>query len=652
MNFERKKRILVVISDTGIAETLKIAKKLRKENQDVTILALSVKVEQALQKASFNYNTLRDFYISQLNNDLSRQWNQAARFVSQLGEQKLDGVHRFQEILSYDGISLWMLASQIFAITHMVRIVTEFEFAEYLFDSVKPHHIVLSSNTNSFLKNIFALATYKGISVSVVRSGGIKNYVRKCFIIRLKPLLKLGVELLVAYRAARENRLLKMCNKNIDTKEKRAVFINFFPPRLSSVVPVVKELEKNYSRPSLIMLHRRWSNISRVELDKNNISYRFFEGYFSWDIMRKAYRGQCLLKKRWKSVADKFYNAINYEGLPMGQAVKEFVGEYFPSRFMEIIRDIETVKVILEKEDPGIIVCTDDFGTAIRTFFQLSGKRQIPTLRLQYGTTVAPCLPDWDFRTWDKAALSGGEIMNLLIKEKDIDPESLVVTGQPRYDDFTPLDKKSREAISRLYGVNSTKRLILFTSAPYNELGFGSIEGILSKDEYYIWLYEIYHASQKVPNSQLIVKPHPNPRDRVRIHYEVLSKVGNQHTNIVIVDRNSNIKDLIGTCDVLVTWDSNSGLEAMLLGKPVVIVNLTGRRDIIPYVSEGAALGAYKADEIVACIKKALEDINVRKSLLEAQKAFVDKRIFRSEIKASYRVAELIENMIREKDIQ
>jgi CDP-glycerol glycerophosphotransferase (TagB/SpsB family) len=44
----------------------------------------------------------------------------------------------------------------------------------------------------------------------------------------------------------------------------------------------------------------------------------------------------------------------------------------------------------------------------------------------------------------------------------------------------------------------------------------------------------------------------------------------------------------------MITAYSTTAIEAMILKKPVVIVNLSGEKDQMPYVRSGASVGVYK----------------------------------------------------------
>jgi CDP-glycerol glycerophosphotransferase (TagB/SpsB family) len=89
---------------------------------------------------------------------------------------------------------------------------------------------------------------------------------------------------------------------------------------------------------------------------------------------------------------------------------------------------------------------------------------------------------------------------------------------------------------------------------------------------------------------------------------------------------------------------STVGLEAMLLDKPVITFDPIGTMN--PYAETDAVIGVRKENDLVAAIKGALYDPEVRRKLSEARRKFVYEYAYLQDGKASQRVANLIEKMI------
>ena len=94
----------------------------------------------------------------------------------------------------------------------------------------------------------------------------------------------------------------------------------------------------------------------------------------------------------------------------------------------------------------------------------------------------------------------------------------------------------------------------------------------------------------------------------------------------------------------MITTFSTSGLEAVVLNKPVITINLTGRPDPVDYAEKGVAIGVYKGKNLYYAINNALYNEDVRKSLLRERKKY--KRDYFLDGKASERISNVIESMV------
>jgi len=68
----------------------------------------------------------------------------------------------------------------------------------------------------------------------------------------------------------------------------------------------------------------------------------------------------------------------------------------------------------------------------------------------------------------------------------------------------------------------------------------------------------------------LAIKEHPALIGA--IDYERVSKMLNCYNNLVLLDPNTNNYDVLRTADAVITINSKSGAEALLLGKPVIVL--------------------------------------------------------------------------------
>ena len=99
-------------------------------------------------------------------------------------------------------------------------------------------------------------------------------------------------------------------------------------------------------------------------------------------------------------------------------------------------------------------------------------------------------------------------------------------------------------------------------------------------------------------------------------------------------------------CQLLITKYSTTALEAMIINKPVVVINLSGQPTPVPYAEEGAALGVYRYEDIEQAILNALYDEETRGRLKTGRYQFVRNWAGEPDGKASQRIVTLMKEMV------
>ena len=86
-------------------------------------------------------------------------------------------------------------------------------------------------------------------------------------------------------------------------------------------------------------------------------------------------------------------------------------------------------------------------------------------------------------------------------------------------------------------------------------------------------------------------------------------------------------------------------MEAVILNKPVIILNLSGDPDRVNYVHEGVALGVYDPANLPATVEKILDDSSI---LHEKREDYIKKYLYKVDGKATERVVSLIKPLLEE----
>ncbi len=158
-----------------------------------------------------------------------------------------------------------------------------------------------------------------------------------------------------------------------------------------------------------------------------------------------------------------------------------------------------------------------------------------------------------------------------------------------------------------------------------------------------VFIRNTLRALRKFPSHQVIVKLHPTHHIEYR---RLVSTIADQEGTEVTITKD-HLWDILAISDVVIVADSTVGLEAMILGKPVVSVQRYPHLERVPYVASGAgaALDASSVEDIEESVTKALGDEQIRRGLEAAQRDFVYQYAYSQDGEASARVAGLIRQM-------
>ena len=157
-------------------------------------------------------------------------------------------------------------------------------------------------------------------------------------------------------------------------------------------------------------------------------------------------------------------------------------------------------------------------------------------------------------------------------------------------------------------------------------------------------LEAVIEAVNELDGVQLVIKASPGDESEDRLKY-IAGKYS--HKNIPIY-KDCNLAELLRLSDVVITYFSTVGLEAMIFKKPVILINFSDIPDRMDYVKEGAAIGLYKREDTAIHIKKVLWDPDTIKRLDESSRIYLEKYTGLQDGRASSRVVNLIRDMVED----
>jgi CDP-glycerol glycerophosphotransferase (TagB/SpsB family) len=133
-----------------------------------------------------------------------------------------------------------------------------------------------------------------------------------------------------------------------------------------------------------------------------------------------------------------------------------------------------------------------------------------------------------------------------------------------------------------------------------------------------------------------------HPREDPKYYEDLLTRLD---MSGIIITQKIELDALLQASSLVVTAFSTVALEAMILDRPVLIVNLSGEPDPIDFVRSGAALAAYTPENVALQLERLLTDAGSGAALAQNRRQYIRDQMFRTDGQAAQRVADLILQM-------
>jgi len=315
--------------------------------------------------------------------------------------------------------------------------------------------------------------------------------------------------------------------------------------------------------------------------------------------------------------------------------------------FAEFTKFISMVETMLDSIRPTVIVIEDEYSVFERALVVAAKRKNIPCVAIQHGAIyelhkgyiyqAGEISPDLSVNTpfvptADVTAVYGQYHKDLLIQVSGYPEGSVIVTGQPRYDRMLGLVSQSvRSELIERWDLDPSKKVVLWTTQCQS----------ISDNENELNFHTVFDSISSTENVQLIIKQHPGEPKRydamIREHLRGYS------IDAHIVAKDADTLGLIAVSDLVLLPNSTTGLEAVALQKPLILITLGGRPDLFHYVQEGVACGVYRPEDLKPAIVMLLHDDTC---LARNREKFIQRYLHKVDGKAAERVVALIERYV------
>ena len=280
------------------------------------------------------------------------------------------------------------------------------------------------------------------------------------------------------------------------------------------------------------------------------------------------------------------------------------------------VRCYEEMRAVLEAVPAAVVALyaeSSGWGRAAVAACRAAG---VPTVGIQHGILYPTYYsyrhePDEaECPRPDRTAVFGDAARRFLIQSGHYAPASLSVTGSPKFDAVLEASRAwRRDEVRREMGVEVTARVVLVASRfrgireTHQSIG-SAFPGLL-------------RAVEELPAVQLLVKPHP-----AEPAAGYVTCIGEARTaRARVLPPSADLVKLLFAADVLVTVESLSAVEALVLDRPVVVLNMP--TNLAEMVAAGAALGVAAGEDPLTALRSVLDDPGTRQRLADGRRRYL-----------------------------
>lgn len=575
----------------------------------------------------------------------------ALMYLKTWATKKIKDDKTIKELLSFEDVSYWWFID-FWLFYHEMHtgtikdVLTNIEIVSRIIAKEDPKLISFVDEDDDCGHIISLVAQHKNIPIQKRRTSGFRRG-QASMMNRVPFLVEQLKDVKLRFRHMKSRVLLPK-----PTPKEKVVLSTFTSLWQERVDPITKQVKKSDIMISAIQDSIQKEGIKSISIDidytkslglrsmleRKNLGRPF--AYYVDSASRKAQKKAAhRFRRTYSMIQEQLELSLTYNGISLWPIIGKKFEFAITKRIPEAYMFVMTWKKILKVEHATSVLALDETGLYGRSIVVAAKQLGIRVISMQHGLVgegsfeythlTSEVTGDWKSPHCpipDITTIYGVETKEFLMRRGRYPKKSLRVTGQPRYDELVLAAKRfSKPAIKKQLGIPFNSKIIMLATQP--------IPGNM------LLVTEVAKAVAKMKNVTLLIKLHPREETEKQC-VAIAKSIGTQ----VKVMKDS-LYECLAIADVLITKNSAVALEAMLLNKPVVTVNLTGLPDIVDYEKTEATIQVNKADSLAPIIKTLLDgtlDESHKRKLNRARDAFVLRYTYRADGKATFRVRDVL----------
>lgn len=630
-----------------------------------TVVVLGEDVGHELASGGLEFKTLADYELSE-----EEIREEEIEWFRTWPDTKIKDNKNIKETILYDNASLWWLVDEVlyynsFVFPSVKEVVNQATILNHIVSIEKPSLIYYARNNGPASgviehicksRNIPAVATpgvsrlkrcpSQGLRTMVYIFGPwLRTFVRKIgwAILGRRPELT----------RPRGGKILIFSGENWgDTYDLTTGELRKGDPYFDSVIEPLKD-KWDIALISIPGTFMNWGiRTFREKSRQQNARYRPFERYLSRKAILNAWKAAKRLHQDYQSLTngEGLKQALKIHNLPLYDIIEPNLSLTFSrGHLTTVIAIFETAKRIMGIENPDAVIVCGEFVVFERAIMAAAKLKGIPVLSVQHGVyspyfihynylqqdigpsreTTAPYCP-----VADKFAVYSQQDKDNFVQRGKIREEDVIVSGQPRYDILTRADKIfDREKTFKKLNLDPGKKLVTWMALSQS---FTPQENERNRKA-------VYNAVKSLKNAQLVIKLHPS-EDQKATQY----RKDKSFKPTIVRGWGTLTFELLNASDVVITHYCTTAIEAIILSKPVIVIDFSGTLTWVPYIECGAAIGVHREEAMAPTIEGMLYDEEARQKLAKIQRRYACESGLLQNGQASQIVADLVTQMAEE----
>jgi hypothetical protein len=364
--------------------------------------------------------------------------------------------------------------------------------------------------------------------------------------------------------------------------------------------------------------------------------YTHVNRYTTRAVVREVARGTREVRRAWRALRESpgLAEAFAHRGVPFADLSRADFARTMLLQLPWAIRCYEEMAAVLAAVRPAVVCLYAESSGWGRAAIAACRAHGVPTVALQHGIVYPKYYsyrhdPDeQDCPRPDRTAIFGEAAGRLLRDLGGYAPLSLVPTGSPKFDDLVRgARERDRGALRARLGVGPGERLLAvasrFQAIRRTHQAIGPVFAAFVR------------AVESLPGVHAVVKPHP--AEPAGAYDAVLAA---ERSTRVRVLPGVDLVDLLHAADALVTVESLSAVEALVLGRPVVVLNMpTHLREL---TEQGVAVGVAASDDPISALRAVLFEPETVERLRAARGRYLSDFAMGVDGRATERIAALV----------